>query len=250
VFLALFVTDLDYTLVGDDLGMMKLNQFLSEYRHNHGTKIVYSTGRSLKLYGELRSKKNLLIPDAMVTAVGTEIYYSDRHSMDQAWSNQISRGWDRESIVNIASSFTDLLPQEDSEQCPFKISYFLAPEKSIDVLSQLRDLLTIHNYDVEIIYSGSKDLDILPKGVNKGAAMRFLRQKWEIEANQTVVCGDSGNDISLFSHGEEYGIIVGNAQSELINWHYRHPLKNHYLSKDFYAMGILEGLQHFGFQPT
>nr|MBA2749314.1 HAD hydrolase family protein [Tatlockia sp.] len=70
---------------------------------------------------------------------------------------------------------------------------------------------------------------------------------WEIDAMQTVVCGDSGNDISLFSYNEERGIIVGNAKSELLQWHNANPANYHYLAQAFCAGGILEGLNHFGF---
>ena len=46
----LFVTDLDHTLVGDDHAMAELNYALGAHRHQHGTTIVYSTGRSLTSY--------------------------------------------------------------------------------------------------------------------------------------------------------------------------------------------------------
>jgi sucrose-6-phosphatase len=77
--------------------------------------------------------------------------------------------------------------------------------------------------------------------------MQFLRQKWQFVAEQTVACGDSGNDIALFAAGEERGIIVGNARPELIQWHSENPADNRYLAKNICAGGILEGLKHFGF---
>jgi hypothetical protein len=33
--------------------------------------------------------------------------------------------------------------------------------------------------------------------------MQFLRHKWKFAAEQTVVCGDSGNDIALFAVDNE-----------------------------------------------
>lgn len=76
--------------------------------------------------------------------------------------------------------------------------------------------------------------------------MQFLRQKWKFAAEQTVVCGDSGNDIALFAVGNEWGIIVGNARKELIQWHDEHPATHRYLAKGFCAGGIIEGLNYFG----
>ncbi len=78
-------------------------------------------------------------------------------------------------------------------------------------------------------------------------AMLFLRQTLEIGPNETVVCGDSGNDLSMFTVGEERGIIVGNAMPELLDWYHTNAKPNHYLATAPCAAGILEGLQHFGF---
>ncbi|MEA5537275.1 HAD family hydrolase [Crocosphaera sp. XPORK-15E] len=70
--------------------------------------------------------------------------------------------------------------------------------------------------------------------------------KWGISVDQTVVCWDSGNDISLFQ-GEERGIIVGNDQPELLQWYYNNKTPFYYLAKDHYGARILEGLTHFSF---
>ena len=51
----LFVTDLDNTLVGDDLALSELNQHLDRHRQQYNSKIVYATGRSLYLYRLLAS---------------------------------------------------------------------------------------------------------------------------------------------------------------------------------------------------
>jgi sucrose-6-phosphatase len=131
--------------------------------------------------------------------------------------------------------------------CPFKVSYFLSASVAPAVLPQLQEMCDRQQLPVEIIYSGNKDLDILPQGGNKGAAVQFLRDRWQIEAERSVVCGDSGNDISLFKYGGERGIIVGNAGAELLLWHELHPIDHHYLAVASYAEGILEGLHYLCF---
>jgi hydroxymethylpyrimidine pyrophosphatase-like HAD family hydrolase len=68
----LFVTDLDNTLVGDDEALKELNQQLAQHRQEYGTKIVYATGRSRSIYHDLKAEKQLLDPDALIAAVGTE----------------------------------------------------------------------------------------------------------------------------------------------------------------------------------
>jgi sucrose-6-phosphatase len=244
----LFVTDLDNTLVGDDSALSELNHLLRSSAVTHGSKIVYITGRSLTLYRKLATEKHLLEPDALVTAVGTEIYFNPNDETPHpTWCEQLSQDWNRELVVATASHFADLVPQPDTEQRPFKVSYFLTEEAAIEVLPRLEIMLQERGLHTRIIYSGSKDLDILPKRGNKGLAMQFLRQQWDFEPTQTVACGDSGNDIALFSMAQERGIIVGNAQPELLQWYEINPADYIYLAKAHYAAGILEGLYYFGF---
>jgi sucrose-6-phosphatase len=246
--LSLFVTDLDHTLVGDDLAMAELNRWLETSREQHGVKVVYSTGRSMTLYKELLEERNLLKPDALVTAVGTEIYYTDYATPDPRWSEKLSPQWDRELIVSLGANFADLELQPKSEQRPFKVSYKdVSEEIAKKILPELETLLQDQGLDTQLIYSGGKDLDILPIHAGKGLAMLFLQQKWRVEPTRTVVCGDSGNDCALFSVGEERGIIVGNARPELLDWHEANPAPNHFVAKAHYARGIIEGLEHFGF---
>lgn len=244
----LFVTDLDHTLVGDDNALKVLNHKLSQHRQEYGTKIVYATGRSRSSYQQLKVEKQLLDPDALIASVGTEIYEDDgKDSPDAAWSQKLSEGWDRELAVATAAHYADLTPQEDSEQRPFKVSYFLTEEAAVEVLPRLEVQLSERGLDVKLIYSGGKDLDILPSNGDKGLAVEFLRQKWGVDSTRTVVCGDSGNDVALFSVGKSRGIIVGNARPELRQWYYANPADYRYLAQASCAGGILEGLHQFGF---
>lgn len=246
----LLVTDLDNTLVGDDQTLHLLNRHLHNHRTTYGTKIVYSTGRSLISYQKLTQKQQLLNPDALITSVGTEIYYPNSKTPDPTWSENLTPGWNRQKAIETAAQFSQLIPQTELPNEPYKISYFLTPENANIILPKLQTALQKQNLKTQLIYSSNKDLDILPEKAGKGQAMQYLRKLWQIPPTQTVVCGDSGNDIAMFSIGTERGIIVGNAQLELLNWHKTNPSPNHYLAKATCAGGILEGLKHFHFLPT
>ncbi len=244
----LLATDLDDTLVGDDQALEELNRYLVQHQKAHGTLIAYITGRSLEDYkAELKAKRPLLEPDVLVPSVGTEIYYKGSEIPDPVWVEQLSKNWDHDLIVSLFEDIEELTPQPESDQRTFKISYYLKAQLAPQVLPRLEALLKQEGLAAKVVYSSGINLDILPANGDKGHAMYFLRQKFGFEHTKTVVCGDSGNDCALFAHGQEKGILVGNAKTELLEWHRRNPSDTHYLAKAHFAGGILEGLKHFGF---
>jgi len=244
----LFISDLDNTLVGDDKALEELNQILQKKREKCGIKIVYATGRSLFLYRKLTTKKPLIFPDALIAAVGTEVYLDPvTAQMDQDWAKLLSQNWQRDRILAIAQQFPELIPQPQSEQGPFKISFHLSSDTATRIIQQLETTLKELSLDIKLIYSGSKDLDIIPQQADKGLAVQFLQNKWQMSDLKTVVCGDSGNDIALFNTGQPRCILVGNAQIELREWYQKNQTDYRYLAQQYYAAGIREGLEYFHF---
>jgi sucrose-6-phosphatase len=242
----LLVTDLDNTLVGNDDALQTLNRRLEIARSQEHIVLVYSTGRSLTSYRQLCEKTPLLSPDILITSVGTEIYKVGSDRPDAQWSEQLQPQWDQNLVKQIASRFDALKPQSNPEQRPFKLSYFLQEAISDQVMAELSDALQTEGLSTQLVYSGGIDLDILPQSANKGKAMQFVQAQLGIPEPKTVACGDSGNDIALFTGEENRGVIVGNAQPELLDWHAQTPSPYRYLAKSPYAAGILEGLHYFG----
>jgi len=245
----LIVTDLDSTLLGDNTSLKEFNRLFQQHSKSYGSKLVYATGRSLILYQELKSEVDLLPPDMLITSVGSEIYNTNRvrdininRVRDIGWENIISQDWDVEIVKEIAHGYQQLRPQPESEQGPFKVSFLLDPGHQT-ILEDLKTELITRDIQAQIIYSSDRDVDVLPRRSGKGNALRYILEKPDMSPNRTVVCGDSGNDIALFTENT-FGIIVGNARTELIEWYSKNQRANLYRAKSNCATGILEGLRH------
>lgn len=236
----LLVTDLDNTLVGDAQATLALNLRLATLRDR--LCLIYATGRSYASAQRLKHREQLLEPDYWVTGVGTEIH--DRHQEDTAWAEWLTQDWHRENVAALVQSFPELIPQPSQEQNPRKLSYFLRSSLAESILETLQLQLSQANLAAKIIFSSREDVDILPTRADKGLAITYLREKLQIPAAATLVCGDSGNDISLFQQPIP-GVIVRNAQPELLNWYRQQGQPDHYWAQSAYAWGILEALFHF-----
>jgi sucrose-6-phosphatase len=238
----LLVTDLDHTYIGDRAALDQLQQFL-EIARSQGAKLVYSTGRSHTSYQTLAEQEKLILPDVLITAVGTEIRLGDQ--LDDNWQQHLQKQWSLDRIRQTTLRYPALVPQPLTEQNPYKLSFFLNP-KAVSVLTNLTEDLESQSLKAQVIYSSKRDVDILPVRANKGNALTYVREKLGFSPDETIACGDSGNDIALFCQ-DNLGIIVGNAQSELIQWYKQQGSDRQYLAQNHYAEGILEGLKHFGF---
>jgi sucrose-6F-phosphate phosphohydrolase len=238
----LLISDLDNTWVGDPQSLERLQNYLGDRREQ--LHLVYATGRSFASAKALQNEVGLLEPDHWITAVGSEIYHRD--DLDQGWAKYLSEHWQRDTIQAIADGYGELIPQSPLEQNPWKISYYLDPIVPVKIVDHLAVRLAQTKIPVQVIFSSGKDVDLLPRRSNKGNATHYLQKHLAMAAEKTLVCGDSGNDISLFET-QCRGVIVRNAQPELLQWHRNQGDSHHYLAQSSYAAAILEAIAHFNF---
>lgn len=126
----LLVIDLDGSLIGGPpAGHQKFRKALQPVRDS--TILVYVSGRSLAEQLETIEQEQLLLPDYIVSNVGTEIHrMPGEHPLDE-WYRYIQAGFDRQAIVAFFAGQAaapgnpqQLELQPEERQTPLKVSYF------------------------------------------------------------------------------------------------------------------------------
>ena len=73
-------------------------------------------------------------------------------------------------------------------------------------------------------------------------------EKSAIQTSKLIVCGDSGNDVSMMNHENSNVVIVANSSNELIEYYQEQKEtrgSNIYLTNEHLTLGVIEGLEHF-----
>jgi hypothetical protein len=240
--LILFATDLDQTLVGNNVAMSDFFSMIQPLRVANKLKLVYATGRSYKSYLDLKKEQSLIAPDALVCSVGTEIYYND-NLYDKDWVSTYKRpDWDKDLIIKLCTSL-GLTFQEPQAQSEYKISFY-GNKTSQSILTELNKQLQFKVPTADILTShAGQYIDITPKNSDKGTAIKYLAKKLNINDSSIIVAGDSLNDVSMFKIAKS--IIVGNAYKEVNDWFAKNDNLDVYFAKKYHAGGMLEGLEHY-----
>ena len=237
----LLITDIDNTLVGDESSLKELLDLLKANQDSISWGVA--TGRSLEMTLDALEKNKVPIPDIIICSVGTEIFYGPHLTPDKGWQQHLAYKWNPGLIKNELKEFDMAEIQEPESQTRFKISYYINPEEDPEVVVKVHQTLQAKKIRYNLVYSLGQYLDILPFRASKAKAVRYLSYKWELPLPNIMVCGDSGKDKEML-RGDTRGVIVGNHSDELESLK---GLRGTYFSKQEYAAGILDGINHYRF---
>lgn len=236
----LLVSDIDNTLIGDRDALRALLERMRGSSPRLGFGIA--TGRRVESAVKVLKEWEVPLPDVLVTAVGTEIYYGSRLESDAGYQDHLDYRWQPHALRDAMNGLPGLRMQPLSEQRRFKISYFVDPAKAPSV-REITGRLRQNGLHANVVFSHGAYLDILPVRASKGSAIRYLADKWGIPVDCILVAGDSGNDEEMLS-GNTLGVVVGNHSEELDTLRGRERI---FFADGQYAWGILEGIDHYDF---
>jgi HAD superfamily hydrolase (TIGR01484 family) len=187
---------------------------------------VYVSGRDSDLIEEAIVEHGLPVPDFVIGDVGTTIYhvgYEHAWKPQTRWEAIIGRDWGNRSHADLVALLADLPAlqlQEPDRQNLYKLSYYVSLRDDQDrIEEEILRRMEQTNVRVRLIWSVDQTestglLDLVPQGASKFHAIKALMEQQGYGFNQTVFCGDSGNDLEVLVSPLQ-AVLVANALPEI-----------------------------------
>ncbi len=238
----LFSADLDGTLLGNPESTQRFKAAWDALSPEARPLLVYNSGRLIDDLRRFVDDGTLPAGDYWIGGVGTQVFDVKAGRMLDELRDHLAEGWDLAKVKQVTAAYAGVRPQPAQYQHEFKSSWFLEGATPA-AIRELKRLLTEADVSVTLVYSSSRDLDVLPRNATKGGALRWLCERLAIPFESVLVAGDTGNDSSMFRLPGVRGIIVENALPELYEATVDVPT---YSSRQILAEGVLDGLCHYG----
>lgn len=232
----LLATDLDGTfLAGDPENRLKLYRLIVAHPE---IDLVFVTGRGLESVLPLLSDPTIPQPDYIICDVGCTVVNGHSQQAIQPLQGEIDDLWPGEQMIeDVLQSFDGLQRQEVPQER--RVSYFCASDVVTDEM-----IARVEALSCNVLFSGGKYLDILPRGVNKGRTLSRLVEHLDVDPESVLVAGDTLNDLSMYEYGFK-GVCVGESESALLQATEQKARVLH--AEATGCGGILEAFEHFGY---
>ncbi len=238
----LLATDLDGTFLGGSQQQRsEFYQYIEKQRDR--LLLVYVTGRELDWINNLLIENpHIPKPDYIIGDVGTTIVHGETFEPIHPIQDWIIKQWNnsKEKIKTLLANEPGLELQAVNPD--YRVSYYYDSENL-----QPNTIQKVINAGFDCIVSSYNDIyfyfDVMPKGVSKGLTLLKFLEEINFNVDETIACGDTLNDLSLFETGLK-GIAVGNSHPNLVDK--IQTMDNVYHSSYPGVMGIWDGLKFYG----
>lgn len=200
-------TDLDGTLLaGTHEARRRIRDLFSGALP--GAKLVFVTGRGLETVIPLLSDPTVPRPDYIIADVGATVVDADLRPVEPL-AHEIAARWPgSQAVLRALAGFPGLVRQSVPQER--RCSFYASEEAITPALRAAVDAL-----GCDLLFSAGRYLDVLPRGVGKGVAVRRLAAVAGFDPAHIVVAGDTLNDLSMFEEGLR-GVVVGGAEPALV----------------------------------
>lgn len=267
----LFVcTDLDRTLLpnGPEPESPGCREQFAMLAARPEVSLVFVTGRHRQLVEAAIDQYDLPVPAFIVADVGTTIYHvASQHDwwVQSDWQAEIAADWNGKSRAELEMLLRDipaLQLQQYEKQGEYKLSYYLPVDEELRPLTtEIEARLKINGVMARLVWSideqaGTGLLDILPARASKYHALLALMKQLGFHHEDTVFCGDSGNDLEVLASPIP-AVLVANGLPSVRKQACQQASRAGYDDRLYlargswmqmngnYSAGILEGIVHY-----
>tara|TARA_R110002111_G_scaffold262613_1_gene339522 strand:+ start:133507 stop:136107 length:2601 start_codon:yes stop_codon:yes gene_type:complete len=260
-------TDLDGTFIpleGDTGNQSDLQTLASQFVF-HDISLIFVTGRHFESVVQAIDEFALPQPEWIICDVGTSIFQRQVSGKFtpvvayQKYQDQIIASMPVVRLRERLQSIPGLRLQEAEKQGRFKLSFYAEAAQLDELVDRVQEELDQTNAPYSIIHSvdpfnGDGLIDLLPATVSKAHALEWWFEAYDLNPQDIVFAGDSGNDLAALTAGYRT-ILVGNANRTLAqrvyNLHRESGWENRlYLARGTATTGVLEGCRWFGLAET
>ena len=216
-----------------------MHELLQILRKPRAPLLAFATGRQLYSAEAALTEAGVTDGTYLIVGVGTAIYRRiGGWTPLGAWP-RLEAPWDGERARRILDAVPGIESQHLASESPYKLSY-VAPASSIEVVGTA---LSQAGIAATVIHSHGELLDVLPLGIDKGAAVAWLAERLQVDLDRVMTCGNTMNDLAMLGLSCP-SVVVGGAEAPLREA--AATLPSTYVAEGIHASGILEGLRYFG----
>ena len=173
--------------------------------------MVYDWGKQDKVFARALSKDSVIRVFEQANKIGEHIQTYDSYDVlvePRGDDEAVRRYCKMVSMTHrvIDDIHTDL--KEDPVKC-LVINY----EKK-DGLLKMQAWIRENMPEMDCFFSCEQFLEVVPKGMNKGEAVKMLCKKLDVEIENAVACGDAANDLAMLK-AAGIGVAMINGTEEV-----------------------------------